>query len=552
MKIFKYITYIISAVALLTACEAELEDLPVGEVTLSVTWDGDHPRYEVTTDGELAIDDITIYETFKDTHFGYPDRTRPIKVSLSEGSPYVYKQTVWQAYGNDKFEAYAKVSAISGVFHSNTVSITYPTDGITKITNATFESSWSDCQLVIKGENFDIKAAYKIDGMSIRPRSATPVKLIFDTNHLDINESGMLNKTLTINDKAYPFTVDYPVARINSLSKKTVEIGDTIAVSLKDVCIRQELIGFRNANIVSYEKGKFILMPLSDKSGEIDITPYNVANNNESCEKVKINVTTDTKWTKVSEINTQFDWYTATSEKWLCKYSENKEILSIYNVASGKMERSMEYINHGYMQMCIVGDGLYITQGKDYGAPGPNYRIEKIDLNTGKMEKFAEYEEYINNLTYDGKYLIGEEVDCIHQFNLENKSVTKKNGVSRYNYDLIGAENGCIYGKSSNTIFRYNPDNNRIEESYLTTQLDKTPYFKVVKDGWTFHYNICGNYTIIFKKNFDKAYDFKFLGGIKKASDEETNYRALAIDNKFYYVFISENNKIVVYKTPIK
>lgn len=293
MKIYKTIINIAAALMLLAACsEAKLDELPFLTAELSVRWADGFPLYEVTIDADerIEIRNIDIYERFRDMNYetGNVMHYRCIN-NYKPVAPYIFGNKYWPAYGNDWFISYARITTSIGLFHTNTVIITYPTDGIVKVGNGLLKIEEQGFILEIPGDNFDMKATYMVGGEEVTlSRQSTPKLLIIEGYQR--KRSSKFDTTLTMNDKEYPLTIDFPVARVASISKTEIEMGDTLSVVLTD-CGKNYYYKFNNCDIIrrDLENKKFFLLPKATEEGELDITPtYN--NAIESYEKVKINV----------------------------------------------------------------------------------------------------------------------------------------------------------------------------------------------------------------------------------------------------------------------
>ena len=455
MRTYKHIICILTAIVSLIACsEAELEKLPYGTVSINATWSGDHPVYEVKIDEEAPLDviEVRIFEEFTDNTFPdyYNDhkKHRWIKAKSTE-APYIFDDKYWTAYGNDLFEAYAKVITSTGSFISEKVSITYPTDNIIRIKNVEYSRYANYSSLILEGENFDLKATYKIGDtpVEINNWESKPYKLVID-NYL-VPKSGLFNEKLVVNGKEYPFTFDYPVARIDSISKKEIEVGDTLVVYLKD-CNKYVDYAFKNCEIIKQdaEKQRYTLLPICTKSGELDITPYDPMANIASYENVKIKTKTQTEWSKVTVIPDRISFI---YEDKVYRYYDQQ--IRVYDINNGKKLNTYnwnsgnQHLGTSIKGMCASKDYIYIANGiNDF--PSPSY-IDKINIKSGKAERVCEISADIAKLEYDGSNLFTWENNSnnIYKVNPSTGKYTIKQEPTDYDVsDILTMDNGYIYG----------------------------------------------------------------------------------------------------------
>ncbi len=571
MRTYKHIICILTAIVLLIACsEAELEKLPYGTVSINATWSGDHPIYEVKIDEDapLEVKDISIFEEFTDNNF--PDyysghkKNRWIKVNTTE-APYIVDDKCWTAYGNDLFEAYAKVITSTGSFISEKVSITYPTDNIIRIKNVKY-SRYSDySSMILEGENFDLRATYKIGDTPIEHVSGTPNGITI-YNYL-APKSGLINETLVVNGKKYPFTFDYPVARIDSISKKEIEIGDTLVVYLKD-CEKYANYAFKNCCIISSDhiKQRYTLLPISTKNGELDITPYDPMANITSYESVKIKTKTQTEWSKVTVVPDRISFI---HEDKIYSYNRLSHEIDVYDINNGKKlntynwNSKYQHIGASIKGMCASNDYIYIANGIE-GFSSPSF-IDKIDLESGKQERVCEISADIAKLEHDGSNLFTWEnnSDNIYKINPSTGKYTIKQEPTDHNVGgILTMDNGYVYGCPysygsywlSEEICRYKIGD---KTSELLSKDGEYDHFLKVKGEWLFHDKDKGNAIFVYKTKLDSKnpskLETKFLGCIKPSNDEswfrESN---LHIYGGYYYYCVTYNGQTTIYRTPEK
>ena len=565
MRTYKHIICILTAIVLLIACsEAELEKLPYGTVSINATWNEDHPVYEVKIDEDapLEVKDISIFEEFTDNNF--PDyytghkKNRWIKVKSNE-APYIIDDKCWTAYGNDLFEAYAKVITSTGSFISEKVSITYPTDNIIRIKNATYERYGNNSELILDGENFDMKATYQIGDTPVNWQysESTPNKL-YIPNYF-VPKSGLINETLVVNGKKYPFTFDYPVARIDSISKKEIEIGDTLVVYLKD-CETYSEYAFRNCSVISYdeEKQRYTLLPISTKSGELDITPYDPMANIASYENVNINTKTQTEWSEILEFPCHISFIYDNKI-----YSHDNYQISVYDIKNGKKINTYKW-NCAYSDISVKGmcgskDYIYIAYGFYYS----DYSIiDKINMTTGKTERVCDIYDEISKLEYDGSNLFtwSENSDNSYKINLSTGKYTIIKEPTDHNVsNILTMDNGYVYSSpySLSQIYRYKIGDKTSELLCKNVEFHKHNHFLKVKGEWLFHDKEGDNAVHVYKsrlnsKNPSKV-ETKFMGCIKPKIKNYINQTHLHIDGGYYYLFVTDDtNKTTMYRTPEK
>ena len=570
MRTYKHIICILTAIVLLIACsEAELEKLPYGTVSINATWSGDHPIYEVKIDEDapLEVKDISIFEEFTDNNF--PDyytghkKNRWIKVKSNE-APYIIDDKCWTAYGNDLFEAYAKVITSTGSFISEKVSITYPTDNIIRIKNATYERYGNNSELILDGENFDMKATYQIGDTPVNWQysESTPNKL-YIPNYF-VPKSGLINETLVVNGKKYPFTFDYPVARIDSISKKEIEVGDTLVVYLKD-CEKYADYAFRNCEIIKQDAGKqrYTLLPICTKSGELDITPYDPIANIASYENVKIKTKTQTNWSKISVVPDRISFF-YDNKVYSCNEYDNQ--ISVYDINNGKKlntytwNNEYQHLGTSIKGMCASKDYIYIANAIN-GFSSSSF-INKINITSGKVEKVCEISANITKLEYDGSNLFtwDDNSNNIYKINPSTGKYTKiKEPTDQDGIYTLAMEDGYVYGTpnsySLSEICRYKIGD---KTSELLSKNGEYDNFLKLKGEWLFHDKDKGNAIFVYKTKLDSKnptkLETKFLGCIKP-SNSDPFYREekhLHLYGGYYYYCLTEDGKTTIYRAPEK
>ena len=560
MRTYKHIICILTAMVSLIGCsEAEFEKLPYGTVSINATWTEDHPVYEVKIDEEAPLDvkEISIFEKFTDNNFPNQyyynnyEKNRWINVKKPQ-APYIIDDKYWTAYGNDLFEAYAKVITTTGTFISEEVGIIYPTDNIIRIKNSEYIRHGDFSRLILEGENFDMKATYKIGDTPIVYISGTPNKItIYD--YL-APKSGLINETLVINGKKYPFTFDYPVARIDNISKKEIEIGDTLVVYLKD-CEEHSEYAFRNCRVISYDEDKqrYTLLPISTKSGELDITPYDPRANIASYENVKIKTKTQTEWSEILEFPCHISFIYDNKI-----YSHDNYKISVYDIKNGKKINTYKwncaYSGISVKGMCGSKDYIYIA----YGFPGytsDQSFIDKINMTTGKTDE-------IFKLEYDGSNLFtwSENSENSYKINSSTGKYTKIKEPTDHDVSYtIAMENGYVYSSpySLSQIYRYKIGDKTSELLCKNGEFHKYDNFLKIKGEWLLHDKKENDAVIVYKSRLNSENPSKvetnFLGCIKPKIKNYISETHLYIDGGYYYLFVTDDtNKTTMYRTPEK
>lgn len=569
MRTYKHIICILTAIVLLIACsEAELEKLPYGTVSINATWSGDHPVYEVKIDEDapLEVKEIRVFEEFTDNTFPvfYTERkkNRWIKANTTE-APYIIDDKYWTAYGNDLFEAYAKVITSTGSFISEKVSIIYPTDNIIRIKNVKY-SRYSDySSMILEGENFDLRATYKIGDTPIEHVSGTPNGITI-YNYL-APKSGLINETLVVNGKKYPFTFDYPVARIDSISKKEIEIGDTLVVYLKD-CEKYADYAFKNCEIIKQdaEKQRYTLLPICTKSGELDITPYDPMANITSYEKVNINTKTQTEWSKILEFPCHISFIYDNKI-----YSHDNYKISVYDIKNGKKINTYKwdcaYSGIEVKGMCGSKDYIYIAYGFYYSDQS---FIDKINLTTGKTERVCDISEAISKLEYDSNQLFTwndkffSSGNHIYKINSSTGKYTKIIEPTDHNVNnILTMDNGYVYGSpnsySLSEICRYKIGDKTSELLYKNRDFHESDDFLKINGEWLFHAKKENDAVFVYKSRLNSKtpskIETKLLGCIKPNTNQYIRQTHLHIDGGYYYLFVTDDaNKTTMYRTPEK
>ncbi len=567
MTTYKNIICILIAIVSLLACsEAEFEKLPYGAVSINATWNGDHPVYEVKIDEEapLEVKDISIFEKFTDnnyTRYYYTDKEthRWIKVKPTE-APYIIDDKYWTAYGNDLFEAYAKVTTTTGTFISPKVSITYPTDNIIRIKNSRYRRYGDFSELVLEGENFDMKATYQIGDTPVvfSDWESTPNEL-FIHNYL-APKSGILNETLVVNGKKYPFTFDYPVARIDNISKTEIEIGDTLDVSLKD-CNANSEYAFRNCSVINKDKEKqtYTLLPICSKSSELDITPYDPIAKIASYEKVNIKAKTQTEWSKISEFHCHISFIYDNKI-----YSHNNHKISVYDIKDGNMlntyKWNCDYSDTYVRGICGSKDYIYIAYNLEYFYSEQSY-IDRINMVSGKTERVCEIPDDISKVESDGSNLFTWSNISNHIYKI-NPSTGKHKKIQEptdYDRSTIIMDNGYVYGSpySLSQIYRYKIGDKTSELLCKNENFHKYDELLKIKEGWMFHYKKTDDAIFVYKTRLNSKepskVEIKSMGCIKPPINLYIKKAHLHIDGGYYYLFVTDNtNKTTMYRTAEK
>lgn len=542
-----------SAIALLTSCEAELETLPHGTLSITATWDGDHPKYEVTLgEGLSDISEVSIYETFTDTHFGN-EHGGHRKIPLKPEGPYTYSGKRWKSYGKDKFEVYAKVESSIGAYRSESVSIVHPSEGI-KITKAKYDGNY---WLILYGKDFDMNAKYKIDGMdiSLDKYSSTPDQLLFYGFSLD--KSGLYEMQLQINDETYPITVDFPIARVAYISKKEIVVGDTITVQLKD-CQTYTQYKFKNCETIKEDKEKQIyhIMPLSDKSGELDITPYDSYNGMVSYETVKINVKAN-NWTKALTIS---DKVSHIADNKI--YSLTNNVVRIYDFTTGKELKKYNW-NYSYhdpsvTDTYVLNDDIYIPYY--LWASDDNSYIEKINSKTGNTELFCEIPMNIKRILYDGTNFLafGNWEDYMYVINPKDGTYSKRR-IPNIDCNIIHMEGEDVYSYADGYLVHFKLGDSQEEKLYCNYSIYRDNVLGI-DNGWLFYALNYDKYILVYKAKMStlnsSSPEIVNLGSFKTSFEWYHKLRFVN-DGKNYYVIPYTNNsyepnKTEIYKTAVK
>lgn len=568
MTTYKHIICILTAIVSLIACsEAELEKLPYGTVSINATWSGDHPVYEVKIDEEapLEVKGISIFENFTDNNYFqryyYTDKETHRWINVKEPkAPYIIDDKYWTAYGNDLFEAYAKVTTTTGTFISPKVSITYPTDNIIRIKNTEYVRYGDFSKLTLEGENFDMKGSYKIGDTPVKFNDweSTPNKLVI-ADYL-APQSGLINETLVVNGKEYPFTFDYPVARIDNISKTEIEIGDTISVSLKD-CKKYFEYAFRNCSVIKKddEKQRYTLLPICTKSTELDITPYDPEAGIASYEKIYIKANTQTEWSKISEFPCHISFIYDNKI-----YSHNNHKISVYDIKDGNMlntyKWNCDYSDTYVRGICGSKDYIYIAYNLDYFNPKQSY-IDRINMVSGKTERVCEISDDISRAEYDGSDLFtwSKSSDIIYKINPSTGKQTKLQEPTHFDYSTMTLYNGYVYGStySMTQIYRYKIGDKTSELLYKNENFHQYDNLLKIKEEWMFHYKSIDDAVFFYKTKLDSKnpskIETKNMGCFKPKFNYYIKQLHLHIDGGYYYLFVTDDtNKTIMYRTPEK
>ena len=545
MKIFKYILFVISTITMMTSCKEELDEFPLSDITITAQWAGDHPTYKVeyTNCTPEEVNEIGIKEKFIDNQWGKDwENERVIKLSTSNLTA---DDKYWTSYPGDAFEAFAYIICKNGRFRSQITKVNYPAMD-TKITSATYTIYYAGYgELTLRGTGFKPKgASYRLASMGpiftdkYHDYGITPTCIKIDGYPL--KHTGVTKDTLYMNGIAMPFQFEVESASIKSVSSKSIEMGETITITIDGTTDRYNY-STANMFLSNMTESSYTLMPVVKKSGKVKF----ILKDEElgiNVDEAEINVHR-TDWTSVLNKQNLSGSYMYGNRLYIY---ENKKITA-YDCNTGKVAKTyaIDHKNYEYFDATINGDIMKILCYE----PNNGYRyITTLNLKTSKYETNPFYSEDYN---YKFEKNIG--IDNGYEYKYE----------SQYNDDLL----------YEHTILRRKVGSNSSwEEVGIMKDIDvqKTRFddypagslntVLLIKNGWVYRsVYLRGQYLIAYKtrlsslKGKEETKPIGILSSIELEDRNEWFEQQMTTDGtNLYFKALNFNNQTILTKIELK
>lgn len=457
MKIFKYILFVISTITLMTSCKEELDEFPLSDITITAQWAGDHPIYNVeyTNCTPEEVNEIGIKEKFIDNQWGKEwENERVIKLSTSNLTA---DDKYWTSYPGDAFEAFAYIICKNGRFRSPITKINYPTAGC-KITSATYTIYHAGYgELTLRGTGFKPKgASYRLASMGpiftdkYHDYGITPTCINIDGYPL--KHTGVTKDTLYMNGIAMPFQFEVESASIKSVSSKSIEMGETITITIDGTTDRYNYSP-DNMFFSSMTESSYTLMPVVKNTGKVKF----ILKDDKlgiDVDEIEIDVHR-TNWTSVLNKNDLFGSYMYDN----LLYTIERKKITAYDCNTGKVKKTytIDSKDYNYLDATIDGDIMKILW---YDMDNGYRYITTLNLKNSKNEINPFYSEdysykFEKNIGIDNGYEYKYESELNEDLQNESTILRRKVG-SNSSWEEVGklADISVKYHK----ISYYNPE----------------------------------------------------------------------------------------------
>jgi len=486
MKIFKHIFSIIAAFTLLTACTEELDDFQLSDITITATWEGDHPSYKVeyTNCAPEDITEIGIFETFIDNQWhNIHEKERIIKLSANNTT---CSDTYWkEVYGGDAFEAIAFIKCKNGNFRSEKIRLAVPVEEakVTEVKVHRDDVSGFDVKII--GSGFLAKANYRLASHKAAAIHVSPTEIEFVDFYF--KHYGSIKDTLIMNDKKVPFEFYYEGPKITNVSATKVEVGEWINLQISNIYDRCE---FSNAiKLEDRYNNSPTIVPNVTKAGKYTIKLFD-GHINDYCDSIEVEVVA-TKWKKT--LNFRADFTHLIGSK---LYTQNQsEVINVYNCDTGTREKSYTWRKgYGVDAICISGNTMYIGYLSTEGVPS----IDKLDMTTSKVTKFATINEGSVNKIWEKNgtiyVLTTGWPNAIHSISPNGQVKTELESQDSAD-DIISYDNGNLYAKAFHgaDIYSWNDDSfTKVSYGHLQKGNSSDIILNVI-DGWIYRSILYGS-----------------------------------------------------------
>ena len=559
----------------MTASKEELDEFTIGKISLTATIEGDHPSYEVQLEGYAPTDikEICINETFVDNqwHDTY-DKERTIKLSLDK---LTYNEKYWSAYGGDGFRAYAYVITKNGRYRSDVISTTVPkvkthinsVELIPDLDNGNEEGFG----IKLKGEGFSATANYKFTSQDAHPKSTSPNEVEF--YYYTPKNYGIIKDTLLMNNEKIPFQFEYEGPKIKNISSNSIEIGGLVNIEFSNMNYDFNIpnVLFMPHKPIYYDNGSYntvTIFPLVDKECDFEIKLYDkLLNVYNDSKKIHIN---KSKWTKVLKHKCGSGYLHDNR-----LYQFDKGAISIYDCNSGNKLKSYSWTGpaNDIKHICFNDNNLYYC----YNDNNTEFDvIEKLDLNTSKIETFAKLQTYerIREMWSDGKNIKVRLEDNII-YSIKNGQLIIDTSEIDLSEDVLGYDNGYVYflrySSYNENLYRMKDGNSSdLKEmgvfenlkfetyDYESPEIDESGTLRIIGDCLYRILRFDNKYDIIYKtkistlgsskeENISLGNLYSFTNGSKLKAHE------ISTDGKnYYFKFITTDGNITVVKRPVE
>lgn len=546
MKIFKYILFVISTIMMMTSCKEELDEFTLSDITITAQWAGDHPIYNVeyTNCTPEEVNEIGIKEKFIDNQWGKDwENERVIKLSTSNLTA---DDKYWTSYPGDAFEAFAYIICKNGRFRSQITKVNYPSVD-TKITSATYTIYYAGYgELTIRGTGFKPKgASYRLASMGpiftdkYHDYGITPTCIKIDGYPL--KHTGVTKDTLYMNGIAMPFQFEVESASIKSVSSKSIEMGETITITIDGTTDRYNYSP-DNMLISSMTESSYTLMPVVKKTGKVKLILKD--------EKLGINVDEAeinvhrTDWTSVLNKNNLLGSYMYDN----LLYTIERKKITAYDCNTGKVKKTytIDSKDYSYLDATINGDIMKVLW---YDIDNGYRYMTTINLKNSKCEITPFYSEdyyfrFDKNIGIDNGYEYRYESQYNDNMKYEHIIQRRKVG-SNSSWEEVG-----ILEDIDARISRYDDSASRIPNTLL-----------LVKNGWVYRSAyLADHYLIAYKTRLNslKGKQETKPVGILSSKEEQTEYtewhdQQMTTDGtNLYFKAIDINDQTILSKIELK
>lgn len=442
---------------MMTSCKEELDEFPLSDITITAQWAGDHPTYNVeyTNCTPEEVNEIGIKEKFIDNQWGKKwDNERVIKLSTSNLTA---DDKYWTSYPGDAFEAFAYIICKNGHFRSQITKVNYP--GVdTKITSATYTIHYAGYgELTLRGTGFKPKgASYRLASMGpiftdrYHDYGITPTCIKID--RYPLKHAGVIKDTLYMNGIAMPFQFEVESASIKSVSSKSIEMGETITITIDGTTDRYDYSP-DNMFFSSMTESSYTLMPVVKNTGKVKF----ILKDDKlgiDVDEIEIDVHR-TNWTSVLNKNDLFGSYMYDN----LLYTIERKKITAYDCNTGKVKKTytIDSKDYNYLDATIDGDIMKILW---YDMDNGYRYITTLNLKNSKNEINPFYSEdyfykFEKNIGIDNGYEYKYESELNEDLQNESTILRRKVG-SNSSWEEVGklADISVKYHK----ISYYNPE----------------------------------------------------------------------------------------------
>lgn len=494
-KIFHYIFSAFCIIALLASCaEESLDDFILANITLKLTWENDHPNYQVNIEN-CDIKDVKDIEIHEQVYFRFYDRgdyRRSIQLSSNNLS---HNEKYWDMGKGDSLLAYASMETSQGRFRSETVSFRIAPGTQPIVKSASFKyTGESRGILTLIGSNFengDISFASQKVPESIK---VTPTKI--ECPDYFIENVGQVSDVLIINNEKTSFSFNVPAPQITYVSSKDIICGDTVCIQLSGFA-QDSWLQFQNCVVVKEEGNTYTIVPTVN-SGIADIDVYENGYYHYKTPSVSINVQNKEWEHVVSGSNNIWLENVAVSLNGNKYYAYSDGKISVYNASTGKVTKTYTWNKNEEIidiKLCASNDYLYIAYVMSENL---KQKLDRLDLSTGKLETIgSNFPDQANFMWMEGsklRMLIGGN-SYAYGYDKTNGATIGEYPSNFPGFKYQGTENGYIYGNNpyygndNQVIYKYQAGemSSATKVGTLPTINKSSEHIIGIIDGWIFH-----------------------------------------------------------------